>query len=285
MKQQQQTGVWLLGGFLIAVVVAALAYFFLISPELDKASTANADAEIARSENEMLETQILGMQAKEKEVPGWQEEIGKISLDLPPTAEQVALEQLIYSTLKEYDLPAVEVTYGRPEVVIPTLTEGYDPPTLSSDEVEPSPSPSPEPSVAPTAAAEGEEGEAAVPPPPVDQGPAFSGLVAMPVTIATEGDPADVLSVMKELQTQIERFYTATNFTITKADITEETPGRVALTEDDWTISLAGMVFSLIDPAYSFPGDVDGEVPAFTPGDSVTNPFAPLPGTEESEKG
>ena len=293
MKQQQQTGIWLLGAFFIAVVVAALAYFFLIAPELDKAATANDDAAIARDANDLLETQILAAQTKEKEVPAWKEEIGKISLDMPPTVEQSDLERLIYTTLEKYDLPAVDVTYGRPEQVIPTLTEGYNPPTLSSegqvgDGATPSPSPSPEPSAEPTAAPATDADGNAIPPAPeapADTGPAFDGLVAIPVTIGTEGDEASVLAFMKEMQTQIDRFYTATNFTITKAGITEETPGRAALTENQVIITLSGMVFSLIDPAYSFPGDNDGEVDGFTPGAKVPNPFSPLPGTEESQKG
>jgi hypothetical protein len=293
MKQQQQSGIWLLGAFFIAVVVAALAYFFLIAPELDKAASANDDAAIARDANDLLETQILAAQSKEKEVPAWQEEIGKISLDLPATVEQSELERLIYTTLKKYDLPAVDVTYGRPEQVIPTLTEGYDPPTLSSSEepgtgATPSPSPSPEPSAEPTAAPATDADGNAIPPAPevpADTGPAFDGLVAIPVTIGTEGDGANVLAFMKEMQTQIDRFYTATNFTITKAGIAEATPGRPALTEDQVTITFSGMVFSLIDPAYSFPGDNDGEVSPYAPGANVPNPFSPLPGTEESEKG
>jgi hypothetical protein len=290
--KQQQTELWLLGAFLIAVVVAALAYFLLISPELDKGATAREDAELALSENELLEIQILAAKTKEKEVPAWQDEIGKISLDMPPTAEQPDLERLIYATLAKYGLPAIEVTYGNPEEVIGTLTEGYEPPTLSTDEegvdgatAEPSPSPSAEPTVEPTAGAEGDGSEVPPAPAPVEEGPAFSGLVGIPVTVGTEGDPVKVLSFMKEMQTQIDRFYTATNFTITKADPTEATPGRAALTEQDWTISISGMVFSLIDPAYSFPGDNVGEVAPYTPNANVPNAFKPLPGTEASNQG
>ncbi|WP_062213726.1 hypothetical protein [Demequina oxidasica] len=287
--KQQQTGLWLLGAFLVAVVIAALAYFLLISPELDKGAVARENAAFAMSDNELLEIQILAAQTKEQQVPEWEEEIGKISLDMPPTVEQADLERLINSTLAKYDLPSLEVTYGRPEQVIGTLTEGYEPPTLTSDDEEgatpsPSPSPSAEPSVAPS---EGAEGESEVPPPvaPGVPEPAFAGLVGIPVTIATEGDPVKVLSFMKEMQTQIDRFYTATNFTITKADVTEESPGRVALTEEDVTINISGLVFSLIDPLYSFPGDNEGEIAPYSPNEQVPNAFAPLPGTEESAEG
>lgn len=290
--KQQQTGLWLLGAFLVAVIVAAATYFLLISPELDKGTNARDAAEAARNDNDLIETQILAAKSKEKEVPAWQDEIGKISLDMPATVEQAELERLIYATLAKYELPAVEVSYGRAEEVIPTVTEGYDPPTLSTDEegedgATPTPSPSPSPVVEPsaeaTAGTEGEGAEVPAPIAPVEEGPAFDGLVAIPVTIGTEGDPVKVLSFLKEMQTQIDRFYTATNFTIAKADPTAETPGRTALTEQDWTISISGMVFSLIDPAYSFPGDNVGEVSPYTPNADVPNAFKPLPGTEASD--
>lgn len=287
MKQQQQTGLWLFGALVVAIVLAALAYFFLISPELEKSASANEKLEVAKNDNFALESQINGMKKKEQQVPEWNDEIGKISLDMPPTVEQPALERLINELAAKYDLPMVEVTYGRPEEVIPSTTEGYEPPTLSNGEegATPSPSPSPEPSSsaepspAPSTDAEGNPIPPAEPK-PVNTAPPFVGLVAIPVTVGTEGEPADVMAFMAELQTQIDRFYTATNFTITKADPTEEAPGRRALTEKDWTLNLSGMVFTLIDPNYSFPGDAEGEVDTFVPGTKVPNPFAPLPGTE-----
>lgn len=286
--KQQQTGLWLLGSFLVAVIIAAAAYFLLISPELDKGATARESAESAKNDNDLLQVQIDAAAQKAKSVPEWQDEIGKISLDLPATVEQQKLERLIYATLAKYDLPAVEVTYGRPEEIIPTVTEGYEPPTLSTDEegedgATPSPSPSPviEPSPEATADTEGDATDVPAPVTPVEVGPTFTGLVAIPITIGTEGDPEQILSFMREMQTQIDRFYTSTNFTITKADLTEDLPARPALTEDQWTVSLSGLVFSLVDPVLSYPGDNEGEVDAYVPNTNIVNPFKPLPGTEE----
>ncbi|WP_062078873.1 hypothetical protein [Demequina globuliformis] len=289
MGKQGSNGVLLTMTILGAVVLAALAYFFLISPQLDQASTAREDAEFAREENDLLELKIQQMQALEQEVPGWREEIAKISLDLPPRIEQADFERLLHNQLADAELPLIDVTYGRATVVDPLALGEFEPPSPLDEEgegaeegsdAEPSPSPSPEPSTAPTG--EGEGTEPTTPSEPLPEEPPFEGLYGIPVTFTTEGDPEAVLDLIEAMNTQLERFFTVTNLTVGMATVSEETPGRPELTEQDWSVQVSGLVFSLIDPERSFPADEDGGLPVYT-GGGVDNAFEPLDGLEESE--
>ena len=112
----------------------------------------------------------------------------------------------------------------------------------------------------------------------------FEGLVQVPVTLTTEGDPQAVMELIQYLATTNDRFFTMTNFTIDKADVTEVIAGRPALTEKDWVTSLTFMVFILVDPQYTLVPEEPGTNPDYD-GGAIDNPFTPLPGTEEKGAG
>ncbi|WP_061962160.1 hypothetical protein [Demequina flava] len=289
MAKSNGNGLLITGTILGAVLIGALAYVFVISPQLDSASSAREDTEFARDENDLLEIQIAQMQALEQEVPGWREEIAKISLDLPPRVEQSEFERLIAGELEEVELPLVDVTYGRATVIDPLALGEFEPPALVDDEEtdgEASPETSAEPSPEPTTTAGDDaatEGEAEQPAQPVAEEPPFEGLYGIPVTLTTEGDPAAVLDFVKSMNSQLERYFTVTNLTVSTATVSEETPERPELSEEDWTVQISGLVFSLIDIERSFPGDEEGQLPEYTVGGDPDNAFAPLDGLEEDE--
>lgn len=287
--KNQQTGLVLLGAFLIAMILAAVAYFFFISGELDRGATAREDAEFARGENELLELQIQQMQALEQSVPDWREQIARISLDLPPLIEQPDFERLLSDSLTEAGLPLVSSSYARATAVDPLALQEFSPPTLPGDDAEggegepgadPSPTPSPEdgaeePQTDPSAVPEAPAEE------PVVEAP-FTGLYGIPVTVTTEGDPAAILDFVKSMNTQLSRFFTVTNLSVQTASISEDEPGRPALTEEDWTVEITGLIFTLLDDERSFVIDSDEDLPEYEQGGGADNAFAPLPGTQTS---
>ena len=290
---KQKTGLWLLGALLVAIVLGALTWFLLISPELDRASTASTEAESARSDNDLLELQIAQMQALEQDAPDWREQIAKISMDMPPVPAQSDLERTIVRELDRAGLPLLDLSFARASEVNPLIDASLLPPGTGEEgedgaEAEPSASPSPSPSATATAEpAEGDDGaaddsaeeEPATETPEQVEAP-FTGLYTIPVTVATEGDSRAVMAFLAGMRDQLDRFYTITNLQIKKAAPTEASPGRPALTEDKWEVQVSGLVFSLLDMDRSFPLDEEGEVPLFE-GGTVPNPFVPLPGTED----
>jgi len=112
-----------LGALLVSILVGAGVYFLLISPELEKTSTATTELESARDFNDLLDTQILAAQKEAKNVDDWYAEIAAIRLDLPPTPEQAAFERLVNDSLRKQGLPTVTMTFDAPTDVVPPTSD------------------------------------------------------------------------------------------------------------------------------------------------------------------
>ncbi|WP_062306213.1 hypothetical protein [Demequina subtropica] len=293
MKAQQSTGVWMLAGTIVAVIMAALAWFLLISPEVDAAAEANDLAATAADHNDLIELQIAQMAALENDVPDWREQMAKIAMDMPPTPESDAVYRLIAETMASLDLPVVQLGIGKATTVdpgalteteLPTIAEaqGEDPDAPAS----PEPTPSPEATVDATDDAGATDDGSGTSTDETSDGASagtptsevlFEGLQGMAVTITTEGDHATLLELLYTLSTQKDRFFTVTGLSIQQASEIDETPGRPALTRDDWTVTITGLVFSLVDDTLSYPADEDGEVASYSKGSKTANVFEPLP--------
>ena len=262
---------------LVAGALAVLAYFVAIGPQLDAASEAAAAAQEARDYNDLLDTQILAAQAKEKEVPLWRGEIAAIAKDLPPTPEYSDLHRLIVGAVEGQGLPVVSVSYGTPQVVVPAVSTTEEPSeevTGTTDEATATPEPTEQAEATPTAEAT-DEGSEDTGGDSVDVAVSFEGLIGIPVTVTTEGNHSALMRVIETLYQQDDRFLTITNIEISRAEDKEVEPKRPATTPNEWTMTITYMAFSLLDAEQSFPDDEIGDSPAF-PGE-ITNPFAPLP--------
>ena len=283
---------------LIAAVVGVLAWYLAISPQVEAASDARTQAELEQGENDRLETQVLTLQALAEDAPAWIEEMTRISMDLPPRPGLPGFTRVTTTVLEDEDLPVMSITFGDTAQVVPTFPEP-----------EPEPEAEQEPASDPEVAIDEEGGAASVPDPTTSPEPAdtedpaeqegtedseapvepsfnnaFEGLVGIPVVLETQGSPEGIMNVVSTLQSQLDRFYTVTSFTITRASPSEAGPGVPALDESDWEVSISGLIFSLIDPVASFPPDNDGELPGYELDDAPENVFVPLPGTEEDEE-
>ncbi len=275
MKNASGTAVWMLGALLVSILVGAGVYFLLISPELDKTSTATTELENVRDFNDLLDTQILAAQSAAKNVDDWYAEIAAIRLDLPPTPEQSAFERLVNDSLLRQGLPTVLINFGFPANVAPPAPEISDAVVAEPAEattadagagVDATATPSAEP-VAP--------GDV---PAPVVESPPVTGLVQTPITFTTEGKPAPLLRFLLDMQTQNSRFFTVTSFDISRSAGSEAQAARPPLEEGDWVINITGLVFNLFDPELSLPIKEPATTPPFT-GEVTQNPFVPIPGT------
>ena len=276
MKNASGTALWMLGALLISVLIGAGVYALLISPELDKASTATSELESAQVSNDLLDTQILAAQAAAKKVDSWYAQIAAIRLDLPPTPEQAAFERLVNDSLRAQGLPTVSITYGAPADVVPDAGAAVVAEPAPADagtvaDATPAPSATPEPSAAPVAPGDT--------PAVVAEEPQAIGLVQTPVTITTEGKPEPILRFLLDMQTQNARFFTVTNFDIVRSAAVDAKAARPALVEGDWVINITGLVFNLFDPELSWPIKEPAVTPPYS-GESLRNVFAPIPGTE-----
>lgn len=279
MKNSSGTTVWILGAFLISALFGAGAYSLLISPQLSSASTAKSDLADVKEFNDLLDIQILTAQSKAEEVDSWYSQIAAIQVDMPPTPEQAAFERMLNESLQLQGLPTVAVVYGTATSVAPTPLDIAS--SLGADPVAEAPSTSTTPSPAPTPSANPIPEDTAIPDvaAPVEDSALFIGLLQTPVTITTEGTPQPIMRFLLDMQTQNDRFFTVTNFDIQRATTTDAGPGRPALAEGDWIINITGLIFNLYDGALSLPIKESASTPPYK-GDTVPNPFIPIPGTE-----
>jgi len=282
MKNASGTAALAVGALLIAILAGVVAYFLLITPELDKAATAQSELESAQDLNGLLDTQILAAQAEAEKVDGWNAEIAAIRLDMPPTPEQAAFERVVDDSLHTVGLPTVTLTYGAPSDVVTPINDTTDAAaadtatdSTTSDsgtgvDATAAPSASPEPSADPVAPADTTVALA--------DSPAPIGFVQTPVTITTEGKPQPILRFLLDMQTQNSRFFTVTSFDISRSTVVDAAAARPALEEGDWVINITGLVFNLFDPRLSYAIEEPATAPPYT-GDSVRNAFVPIPGT------
>jgi len=278
--KNSQNAAWIVGAAFVSVIIAIAVYFLAISPQLDATADARDQTVAAKDFNDQLDLKILTMKKKEKEVPTWRGQMAAIAVDLPPTVAQSDLDRFLNATLKANKIPVVNIEYGAPTVVEPGLATGAPAPDNVAPSPEPSPNPQPTSSPAPSAEANPQPSQPPATPEAGASAP-FQGLLAIPVTITTEGSPAGILNTIHEIATTQSRFLTITNLTIEKADNTEATPGRPELTESDWTNTVTFMAFVLYQDGVTLAPEEPGTNPPFTPGGS--NPFKPLPGTEQAD--
>lgn len=272
MKNASGTVVWMLGALLISILIAAGVYFLLISPELDKTSTATAELENAQDFNNLLDTQILAAQTAAKNVDDWYAEISAIRIDLPPTPEQAALARLLNDSLRTEGLPTVSITYAAPAEVKPPASDianadGAEPAGSTPADATATPSATADPSAAPDV-----PGDTTAP--AADSAP-VTGLFQTPLTITTEGRPAAVMRFLLDMQTQNLRFFTVTSFDVSRSSGADAEVARPALEPGDWVINITGLVFNLFDSELSLPAKEPATTPPYT-GGSVPNPFVPI---------
>lgn len=281
MSGQQNNGLWYLGAVVVAALLGILGWFLLISPEVDATAEARENTELARDQNDLLEIQIARMQALEQEAPQWREEIAKISMDLPPMPDEPEVIRLLVSTIEDAGLPVTGITYGRPTEIAPVLsTADVLPPEEDAPAEGANPSATPNPTPSPSAS--GDAAGSTEPAPAESTEAPFVGLYGMQVTFQLEGSPDAVLGVLNTLSSQNERFFTIGSLSVAGASESDEAEGRPALTTDDWTVDVTGLVFSLTEDGRTIISDEQGELAPFN-GSGVDNAFSPLAGTESAE--
>lgn len=273
--KNSQAAVWTVSTLLIAILIAVGAYFLAIEPQLAATEDAHAAKQAAVDFNDQLDLQILAAQQKEKEVPLWMGEMNAIAIDLPPLPNQPELHRLIVAALEKRALPVVSIAYGSTQLIAPpTADEAVVAPVTdeagTTDTAAATPSPTPEPTEAAT--------------PEVTTDTAFDakwaveGLVGLPVTVTTEGDPTAIMQFIGDMYSQDSRFLTVTNLDITRAEVADAVNGRPELTTSAWVATVTYLAFSLIDPNQSYPVEDAGANPPYT-GGGVANPFVPLDGS------
>lgn len=242
---QVNNRLWVLGTMVVVVAVAAMGWFFGISPKLDEASANDSDRENVELQNDLQEIKLI-------QIKGEYERIDEVSAELAAMRAVVPSDSDLSTFIGE--LHALE---QKSKVAITRIASNDGVPYVAP--------PDPNLDAAMTAAnalTDPDEKKAAVEKAQADadaaQGPGRgmideTNLVLIPIDIEVKGSRAQVVDFVNSLQNG-SRLYL-----VTKLNINEETPEAEPVGDEDaeeplpvatvnYTGSIAGFVYVLLDP-------------------------------------
>lgn len=111
--------IWVLGFVLIAVAVVALGWFLGVSPRLDEAAAANAQAESVALENEVQQQRLATLQQQSENLPQLESELDALQVSIPPMPNLHDFFDHVDAAAKKRDVAVTNLTAGQPEMFTP----------------------------------------------------------------------------------------------------------------------------------------------------------------------
>ncbi|MBI4941631.1 MAG: type 4a pilus biogenesis protein PilO [Actinobacteria bacterium] len=214
-----RTARWVAGTTLLCVALLGLSWLLLVSPQRTEAAELRDQNAATQSQNDLLEVKIAQLRAQFAKLPESQAELASILAQMPPDAGMPRLVR---------DLDAMSESTG---VTLSSVTPG---PAVSVRSGTTVPGAA---AAAPTAAATA----AAAAGTAVDG----STVVAIPVTVAIDGDYFQTVAFLKQLQTQMPRAFLVTAVQMSAGSAggadASATGGNVAVTITGKVFALPGM--------------------------------------------
>jgi Tfp pilus assembly protein PilO len=241
-----KTSAWVAGSTVAALVVAAGAWFGLISPTLAHASDQRQTASDQRDRNVILETQIAKLKAQYAHLDDYKTQLTALHQQMPSTGDLAEANREIQSVAQTAGVTITVVQPGTPTAfVAPAAASTPTPtPTASSS----------------TAAATGDT-KASTPTQPT----AVDGLYTIPLSVTTLGTYAQTVAFVDGLQQSMPRLFVVTTVDATSQKSSGATVGRPALADGDLQATLTGVLLTFRDASGAAP----------TPGATVTPTPAP----------
>lgn len=215
-----RTARWVAGTTLLCVALLGLSWLLLVSPQRTEAAELRDQNASTQSQNDLLEVKIAQLRAQFAKLPESQAELASILAQMPPDAGMPRLVR---------DLDAMSESTG---VTLSSVTPGPGQ-TLTTGTAVPGAAPA---APTATAAAGAAAGTAAVD---------GSTVVAIPVTVAVDGDYFQTVAFLKQLQTQMPRAFLVTAVQMSAGSAggadASATGGNVAVTITGKVFALPGM--------------------------------------------
>lgn len=267
---------WVVGAFVLALLMGAGAWFFGISPQLERASTMNQQAQVEATRADQLRIQLAGLKKAHENLDTYKADLAGLQAQLPASVKQADLQRQLDDMATGAGVFVDSVTFGVPVEVTPPVqaapaapaTDGTSGDTATGDTA-----------TGDTAAGDTVTGTGA------DQAaaaaPTLTGFYAQPVEITTTGSFAATVELFNRLQTQAPRLIVVNNFNATALKQAGGQSGRPATADGDLETVIHAWVYVLLDDAApasdpAAPAESDGTAPALpTPGTGAANPFAP----------
>ncbi|HEY0167976.1 MAG TPA: hypothetical protein VGB75_13125 [Jatrophihabitans sp.] len=172
--------VWQAGGAAAAVVISAVAWFMVVSPELSNAASLDEQTLAAQTQNLTLHSKIHRLQADNSNMDALVASLRQARTALPVDSSLAAFTRQLSGYAGQHHVSISGITAGEPMAL--TSTAPAAPAAAGSSHAAPA------------------AGSAPVTPPAAGAVPAAGGTYALPLTVVVKGAAADDLRFLAAVQ-------------------------------------------------------------------------------------
>lgn len=234
MKNSKATP-WVLGTAFVAVLLLAVAYLFLVSPQLAVAATAKVDTEAAESQNVVHRKRLGQLQRQFEELDTYKAELAALREQIPADDGLPPLLREVDKLAEDEDLFVVAINPGEP---VPFLGVPGEPEVAEAEAADGTPA---------------ADDATAAPGPAEPEEVTLPGFVAIPFEVTVLGEYEDTVAFIEAMQTKLSRTFLVSGYTFEGQAEAEASGGRPATKEGDVETRVRGFVYVLQETQ---PGDV-----------------------------
>ncbi|MEO6502764.1 MAG: hypothetical protein ABIQ09_12710 [Jatrophihabitantaceae bacterium] len=172
---------WMAGGAVGGVVISALAWFMVVSPELSNASSLNEQTLSSQTQNVSLQSKIRRLQADNANMDALVGSLRQARAALPVESNLAEFTRQLSGYASQHGVSIGAITAGEPMALTSTA-------------------PAPAAGAATAAPAAPAAGSAPVTPPPVSVASADGRTYALPLTVVVKGAAANDLRFLAAIQ-------------------------------------------------------------------------------------
>lgn len=224
---------WIIGTALLSVVILVLAWMFGVSPQLQTADQARADADAVRLQNVRHAQRLEVLREQAQHLDEYKEDLAAIRVQIPTEDGEPSLLREIASAAATAGVFVVKVGSDVPSLF---MAEGATPEVP----VEPVPAPGAEGEDSDTTEGADTGGTAVVPAPA-----GVEGFVAVPFTVTVLGSFVNTIRFVQLAQESLQRLYMVTEIQVIGQRAAPPGGGKPQVNEGDAEFTLTGYVYVL----------------------------------------
>jgi Tfp pilus assembly protein PilO len=249
---------WVAGSTVAALVVAAGAWFGVISPTLSNAADQRQAASDQRDHNVILQTQIGKLKAEYAQLGDYRARLAAIRSKMPADADMAEAVRELESAAQAAGVTITVLQPGSPSVFVPPAS------------TQPAPAPSATASTDASATASAPKAQTA----------SADGLYTIPLSVTTLGGYAQTVQFIDAVQQSMPRLFVLSQVEATSQKSSGASAGRPALSVGDLETTLTGVVLTLKATAGSTPSATPS--PGATAAPTPTPTQLPVPGAQRN---
>jgi Tfp pilus assembly protein PilO len=112
--RSQAERLWLIGGGLVGLLVALIAYFLFISPQRSKTADINSQVSLARQQNATLQARVAALAEQNKNLAAYERQLASAKLALPSDAGVSDFLRSLQSLGNQTNTNVTQLTVGQP---------------------------------------------------------------------------------------------------------------------------------------------------------------------------